>query len=179
MTTTCVRYALATSVVALCVALSSATAGPFDSLRSLRARQAPTKAAAALSASAAAPTSAKATAGETADKSGAYRDVYQGWKWWHVYCYRCHGVDALGTPTAPNLTDPNEKFTRAEFLRVVRSGVPNTAMQAWNKLLDDKQIGQLYLYVRARADKVLPPGRPDEVGPNGGQWVPPDGWRAR
>ena len=30
-----------------------------------------------------------------------------------------------------------------------------------------------------RADKVLPPGRPDEVGPNGGQWIPPEGWRAR
>ena len=38
-------------------------------------------------------------------------------------------------------------------------------MQAWDKLLDEKQIAQLYLYVRARADKVLPPGRPDEVGP--------------
>ena len=108
-----------------------------------------------------------------------YRDVYQGWKWWHVYCYRCHGVDALGTTTAPNLTDPNEKFTRAEFLRVVRTGVPKTAMQAWNKLLDDQQIGQVYVYVRARADKVLPPGRPDEVGPNAGQWVPPRGWRPR
>src|SRR5262245_25863844 len=108
-----------------------------------------------------------------------YRDVYQGWKWWHVYCYRCHGVDAVGTPTAPNLTDTNEAFTRAEFLRVVRTGVPKTAMQAWNKLLDDQQIRQVYTYVRARADKVLPPGRPDEVGPNGGQWIPPPGWRAR
>ena len=49
-------------------------------------------------------------------------------------------------------------------------------MQAWDKLLDDKQITQLYYYVTARADKVLPPGRPDEVGPNGGRWVPPQGW---
>ena len=30
-------------------------------------------------------------------------------------------------------------------------------MQAWDKLLDDKQITQLYYYVTARADKVLPP----------------------
>ena len=36
-----------------------------------------------------------------------YQDVYNGWKWWHVYCYRCHGVDAMGTTTAPNLIDPN------------------------------------------------------------------------
>ena len=19
-----------------------------------------------------------------------YKAVYNGWKWWHVYCYRCH-----------------------------------------------------------------------------------------
>ena len=52
-------------------------------------------------------------------------------------------------------------------------------MQAWDKLLDDKQIGQIHLYVRARTDKVLPPGRPDEVGPNKGPWVPPAGWPRR
>ena len=132
-------------------------------------------------------TSAKAPADKAATKtadapsatSDTYREVYQGWKWWHVYCYRCHGVDALGTTTAPNLTDPNEKFTRAEFMKIVRTGKPDTAMQAWNKLLDDKQIAQVYVYVRARADKVLPPGRPDEVGPNGGPWEPPASWRAR
>ena len=50
-------------------------------------------------------------------------------------------------------------------------------MQAWDKLLDDSQITQLYNYVRARMDKVLPPGRPDEVGPKGGPWVPPASWR--
>ena len=159
MTTTGFRLAIVSSAAALALVASTTIAGPFDSLRSLRASQ------------------TQATA--AADRSDIYRDVYQGWKWWHVYCYRCHGVDALGTTTAPNLTDPNEKFTRAEFLRVVRTGVPKTAMQAWNKLLDDQQIGQVYVYVRARADKVLPPGRPDEVGPNGGQWVPPSGWRAR
>ena len=63
-----------------------------------------------------------------------------------------------------------------EFLKKVRNGNPDKGMQAWNKLLDDNQITQLYNYVRARADGVLPPGRPDEVGPNGSPWVPPDGW---
>jgi len=161
MTAIGIRLSLATSAAALLLAASTTIAGQAP---------APTTVAPL--------TSAKAT-GETSDRSDTYRDVYQGWKWWHVYCYRCHGVDALGTTVAPNLTDPNEKFTRAEFLRVVRTGVPKTAMQSWSKLLDDKQIGQVYIYVRARADKVLPPGRPDEVGPNAGQWVPPQGWRAR
>ena len=146
MTTTRVRFGLATSALALVFAMSAALAA-----------QAPPKAAEAPSAAA---------------TSETYRAVYQGWKWWHVYCYRCHGVDALGTTTAPNLTDPNEKFTRAEFMRIVKTGKPDTAMQSWSKLLDDKQLGEVYVYVRARADKVLPPGRPDEVGPNKGPWEP-------
>jgi mono/diheme cytochrome c family protein len=108
--------------------------------------------------------------------SRTYRDVYNGWKWWHVYCYRCHGVDAAGSTLAPNLTDPSKRLTPAAFLKIVRNGIPDKGMQAWNKLLDDEQIGQVHLYVRARADKVLPPGRPDEVGPSGGLWVAPQGW---
>jgi len=108
-----------------------------------------------------------------------YRDVYDGWKWWHVYCFRCHGQDAIATATAPSLIDPDAKLTDTEFLKVVRNGRPDKGMQAWDKLLDDKQIGQIHLYVRARTDKVLPPGRPDEVGPNKGPWVPPNGWPKR
>ena len=120
--------------------------------------------------------SAQAAAGAAQSSPETYQDVYNGWKWWHVYCYRCHGQDALGTTLAPNLTDPNIKFTRAEFIRKVRVGSPDKGMQAWDKLLDDKQITQLYYYVMARTDKVLPAGRPDEVGPNHGPWVPPANW---
>ena len=105
-----------------------------------------------------------------------YQSVYNGWKWWHVYCYRCHGTNAIGSTLAPNLLDPYEKFPLPEFLQVVQNGSANGQMQAWNKLLDEKQIRQLFVYVRARADKVLKPGRPDEVGPKGGPWVPPAGW---
>jgi mono/diheme cytochrome c family protein len=105
-----------------------------------------------------------------------YKDVYNGWKWWHVYCYRCHGQNAVGGTLAPNLIGPNEKIPLAEFLQIVRNGSPEQGMQAWDKLLDDKQISQIFVYVRARADKVLPPGRPDEVGPKGGPWIPPQGW---
>ncbi len=85
-----------------------------------------------------------------------------------MYCYRCHGVDAIGTTNAPSLTDPNEKLSAAEFLKIVRDGIPDKGMQAWDKLLDDKQINQIQLYVRARTEKILPPGRPDEVGPEQG-----------
>jgi mono/diheme cytochrome c family protein len=117
-----------------------------------------------------------AAQGKAADASALYRDVYNGWKWWHVYCYRCHGQNAIGATLAPNLIDPNLRLSLPDFLQTVREGVPENGMQAWNKLLDDKQIIQLYYYVIARMDKVLPPGRPDEVGPKGGPWAPPKGW---
>jgi cytochrome c len=105
-----------------------------------------------------------------------YKNVYNGWKWWHVYCYRCHGMNAVGGNLAPNLIDPNEKIALKDFLFIVRNGSADGQMQAWDKLLDDKQITQLYYYVMARKDKILPPGRPDEIGPKGGAWVPPNGW---
>jgi len=105
-----------------------------------------------------------------------YQSVYNGWKTWHVYCYRCHGTNASGTTLAPNLTEPQEKMPLLAFKTVVKTGSADGQMQAWDKLLDDKQIAQLFDYVRARADKVLPPGRPDEVGLKGGPWVPPAGW---
>ena len=59
------------------------------------------------------------------------------------------------------------------------NGIPDKGMQAWDKLLDRKQVSEIHLYVRARTDKVLPPGRPDEVGPKGGPWVPPAGWPSK
>ena len=108
--------------------------------------------------------------------SDVYKDVYNGWKWWHVYCYRCHGMNAVGGNLAPNLIDPNEKITLKDFLVRVKNGSADGTMQPWDKLLDDKQITQLYSYVKARRDKVLPPGRPDEVGPNGGVWIVPKNW---
>jgi cytochrome c len=110
------------------------------------------------------------------DTSDVYKTVYSGWKWWHVYCYRCHGMNAVGGNLAPNLSDPNEKLPLKDFLSTVRNGSADGQMQAWDKLLDDKQITQLYYYVLARREKVLPPGRPDEVGPKGGAWIPPKGW---
>ena len=108
--------------------------------------------------------------------SEIYKNIYDGWKWWHVYCYRCHGTNAIATSVAPSLIDPNKRMTLPMFVSTARNGRPTLGMQSWRKLLDDKQLAQIYLYVQARTDKVLPPGRPDEVGPNHGLWVPPAGW---
>jgi len=100
-----------------------------------------------------------------------YQQVYAGWKWWHVYCYRCHGVDAQGSVLAPNLRESVKVLTHDEFFKTVHDGRIQKGMPAWSQLLTDKQINEVYLYVRARSEGILPPGRPDEV-----PWDIPKGW---
>jgi len=92
--------------------------------------------------------------------------VYQGWKWWHVYCYRCHGEDAIGgiNPAAPDLrwalSPSGANFPRDSFVNTALNGRLAKGMPAWNVLLDTSAIAELYLYVKARSDGWLKPGRP-------------------
>ena len=56
-----------------------------------------------------APPAGALVAAQRATASPVYKAVYNGWKWWHVYCFRCHGTDALATTLAPSLIDPAQK----------------------------------------------------------------------
>ena len=88
---------------------------------------------------------------------------YQGWKWFHVYCYRCHGIDAMGSTLAPNLrhsVGPEGTVTHAVFMQTVHDGRPTKGMPTWGALLDSAQIEELYAYVKARSEGRLVPGRP-------------------
>jgi mono/diheme cytochrome c family protein len=95
--------------------------------------------------------------------------IYQGWKWWHVYCFRCHGEDAMRPilPTAPDLRwalSPNgANFPRDSFFNTAWNGRIPKGMPAWNVLLDSAKIQELYLYVKARSDGWLKPGRPHRL----------------
>jgi len=97
------------------------------------------------------------------DKLLASPDEYQGWKWFHVYCFRCHGVDAMGSDLAPNLrksVSSEGLVTHDVFLKTVLEGRQEKGMQSWKELLDPKQVEQLYAYVKARSEERLVPGRP-------------------
>jgi mono/diheme cytochrome c family protein len=95
--------------------------------------------------------------------------VYQGWKWWHVYCYRCHGEDAIGgiNPLAPDLrwavSPSGANFPRDSFVNTALNGRLAKGMPAWNVLLDTSAIHELYLYVKARSDGWLKAGRPHRL----------------
>jgi hypothetical protein len=105
-----------------------------------------------------------------------YTDVYNGRKWWRRARYRCR--HRRGWHDQRPDVDRRERKAVARRYQDRSRGRQDKGMAAWDKLLDAKQMGQLYVYVRARADKVLPLGRPDEVGPNKGKWEPAD-WTNR
>ena len=97
------------------------------------------------------------------DKLLASPDEYQGWKWFHVYCFRCHGVDAMGSDLAPNLrksVSSEGLVTHEVFVKTVLEGRQEKGMQSWKELLDPKQVEELYAYVKARSEERLVPGRP-------------------
>jgi len=95
--------------------------------------------------------------------------IYQGWKWWHVYCFRCHGEDAMRPilPNAPDLrwavSPTGANFPRDSFVNTAWNGRPTKGMPAWNVLLDSAAIQEIYLYVKARSDGWLKPGRPHRL----------------
>jgi mxaJ protein len=106
---------------------------------------------------------ASTTTAHAPDKLLVSGDEYQGWKWFHVYCFRCHGIDAMGSDLAPNLrksVSSEGLITHELFLKTVLEGRQEKGMQSWRELLDDKQIDQVYQYIKARSDDRLEPGRP-------------------
>ncbi|HET8624649.1 MAG TPA: c-type cytochrome [Gemmatimonadales bacterium] len=112
------------------------------------------------------PCAAQASADSTA---GVSDQVYTGWKYFQVYCSRCHGDDALGTMAAPDLTyslTEEGGVTADSFRVIVREGssspsaAPDQQMRGFGDLLEPVLIDALYSYVRARSDGSLGPGRP-------------------
>src|SRR4051794_36895355 len=92
------------------------------------------------------------------------RTEYEGWRQYSVNCARCHGQDVLPNPVAANLLTslaaggPIE--TPDRFAQVVSEGRPDRGMPAFQSILSPPQIQAIYAYVKGRADKRIPPGRP-------------------
>lgn len=107
-------------------------------------------------------------AAQTAGSLEVNDQVYTGWKYFQVYCARCHGDNALGSMAAPDLTysvSEEGGVTADSFAIVVRQGAadttqPDRRMRGFEDLLDSTLVTAIYNYVRARSDSSLPPGRP-------------------
>jgi mono/diheme cytochrome c family protein len=104
---------------------------------------------------------------QAGDKLAVNQSEYNGWKWFAVNCTRCHGEDAVGSTIAPNLMKSlREHVTHDVFVQTVKNGRPDKGMPTWEPLLTDKQIEDLYAYLKARSEGRLAPGRP-HVKPEG------------
>src|SRR5256886_6747172 len=75
--------------------------------------------------------------------------IYQGWKWFHVYCFRCHGEDAQHPviATAPDLrwvlSKSGMAYPRDSFEYTVLNGRPDKGMPSWKVLLDTRSEERL------------------------------------
>ena len=112
-------------------------------------------------AAAPAPARADSTQQPGADKLAVNQSEYNGWKTFAVNCTRCHGEDAIGSTIAPSLVKSlRETVTHEVFVQTVTNGRPDKGMPTWGPLLSDKQIEDLYAYLKARSEGRLAPGRP-------------------
>jgi hypothetical protein len=96
------------------------------------------------------------------------RDTYIGWRTFHGNCHVCHAQDAVGSSFAPNLLDRMQEFDFDMFVDRTANGYTGQVgvMPAWK---DNPNVStkykELYAYLKARSDGVLPPGRPKKKPP--------------
>lgn len=69
---------------------------------------------------------------------------YEGWRQYNANGARCHGQNARA------------------FTAVVSDGRVARGMPPFATLLDSTQVGAVYDYPTGRAEKRIPPGRPDK-----------------
>jgi cytochrome c len=89
---------------------------------------------------------------------------YEGWRQYMTNCARCHGDDAVGGIVAPDLRKAvaSDSVNQTSFHATVAEGRPAKGMPSFKGSLSAEQIDAIYAYVRARASKELPTGRPKQ-----------------
>lgn len=89
---------------------------------------------------------------------------YEGWRQYNVHCARCHGQDALPNPVAANLLTSvapgGPAADQGTFTKVVMDGRTDRGMPALKGSVEPAQVEAIYSYVKGRAEKRIPAGRP-------------------
>ena len=97
--------------------------------------------------------------------------TFNGYRRFHGTCHACHGQDANGGSFAPALAVSLKTMDYATFKKTVMEGRQTTdasgAINAMPSFAIDKNITKhlddIYRYLAARADGVLPAGRPPKL----------------
>jgi mono/diheme cytochrome c family protein len=108
-------------------------------------------------------------AGAGAQEASKVSEVeYEGWRQYNVHCARCHGQDALPNPVTANLLTSlgpgGPTADQKTFTTVVIEGRTNKGMPAFKGSLEPSQVEAMYHYLKGRAEKRIPPGRPKKPG---------------
>lgn len=95
------------------------------------------------------------------------KGTYNGWRRYTESCLRCHGPDGAGSSYAPNLVDSLKTMSEDQFNQTVVNGrmdvnaASDKVMPAFGTVEDVVMyLHDIYAYLKARSDGVLPRGRP-------------------
>jgi cytochrome c len=89
------------------------------------------------------------------------KDVFHGYQLYNSYCYRCHGTDATGGQLGPDLRRSLAAgMKQQEFLSVAMTGRKEQGMPSWAGFLSEKDVIDVYKYVKGRSLDLVPSGRP-------------------
>lgn len=95
-------------------------------------------------------------------------EEYEGWRQYNVHCARCHGQDALPNPVAANLLESlapgGPAAEQGTFTKIVHEGRESRGMPAFAKTVTPEQVNAMYVYLKGRAAKKIPAGRPKDPG---------------
>ncbi len=91
------------------------------------------------------------------------RAIEEGWRLYHLYCDRCHGIDAVSGGLAPDLRKSFRRLSYADVVHTVLNGRVAKGMPSWRGILDLEKVTLIYQYVRARSQNRVGPGRPQLV----------------
>ena len=91
------------------------------------------------------------------------KKTYIGWRTYHSNCHVCHAQDAVGSTFAPSLVERLQVISHERFIDVMANGFSGQigVMPGWKDNPNvNKRFEELYAYLKARSDEVLPPGKP-------------------
>ena len=88
------------------------------------------------------------------------KDVFHGYQLYNSYCYRCHGTDATGGQLGPDLRRSVASMKQQDFLSVAMTGRKEQGMPSWAGFLSEKDVLDVYKYVKGRSLDLVPSGRP-------------------
>lgn len=94
------------------------------------------------------------------------KSTYVGWRTFHSTCFVCHGPNALGSTFAPSLVERLKEIDKDRFMHSVQNGYQGQigVMPAWKDNPNiNKHFEDLYNYLKARSDGVLPAVRPQRL----------------